>query len=218
MGKIQAFDYSVNLLQAILWQYNDATRLQSLLESKDGWYFVNQTEFWSDWCRDVFDLQTANDFGLSVWSIILNIPIIIVITPPPDGDPAWGFDDTHLNFNNGNFRSSSDGGYTLTTEQARTVLRMRYYQITSRGTIPDINRFMAILFKDQGSVYAIDGYDMTMTYVFTFVIPSQLTFIFDAYNILPRPAGVKVDYLVLVDTPWGLGEFNENFDNGSFLE
>ena len=72
---IQEFDFSVDLLQAILWQYNNATSLQSLLNSEQAWVIENQTEFWENWLRDVFDLRTANEFGLSVWSIILGIPL-----------------------------------------------------------------------------------------------------------------------------------------------
>src|ERR1700733_14966336 len=71
---IQQFDFSVNLLQAILWQYNDAINLQALLEAKDSWYFNNQTQFWNHWFNNVFNLATANDFGLAVWSIILGQP------------------------------------------------------------------------------------------------------------------------------------------------
>ena len=76
-GGIQLFDFSVDLLRAILWQYNDATRLQSLLQQKQDWYNEQQTEFWSSWYRDVFNLDTANDFGLAVWSIILEVPLTI---------------------------------------------------------------------------------------------------------------------------------------------
>ena len=31
---IQEFDFSVDILQALLWQYNDATKLQALLQKK----------------------------------------------------------------------------------------------------------------------------------------------------------------------------------------
>ncbi len=38
---IQNFDYSVNLLQALLWQYNEAKNLQGILEAKQTWYDIN---------------------------------------------------------------------------------------------------------------------------------------------------------------------------------
>src|SRR5271170_3537397 len=89
---IELFDYSVNLLQAILWQYNTAENLQSLLNQKQTWYDVNQEQFWTDWYNNVFNLQTCNDFGLAVWSYILNIPLFLQSDPDVDR-PLWGFSD-----------------------------------------------------------------------------------------------------------------------------
>ena len=192
--KIQEIDYSVDVMKALLWQYNDAVSLQSLLQSKQDWYNQNQEQFWSDWYTNVFDLRTANEFGLTVWYIILDIPIIVSSAPPVDPPPAWGFEDTHKNFNHGNFFGSSGGVQTLTVAQARTVLRMRYFQITSRGTIPEINNFLEILFGDLGGGYVLDNLDMTMEYHFNFPLDSKLAYIFESYDILPRPAGVSVTY------------------------
>lgn len=193
MPTIQEFDYSVDLLSALLWQYNSAPALQSLLTQKQAWYDENQTAFWESWEQNVFDLQTADKFGLSVWAIILDIPIIVVVTPPSNV-VGLGWNSLHKNFTHGNFRATN-GSQELTVEQARTVLRMRYFQITTRGTIPEINHFIEILFGDLGGGYVADNYDMTMTYNFNFVVPSSLNYIFANYDILPRPAGVAVSYI-----------------------
>ena len=136
--KIQAFDFSVNLLQAILWQYNDAARLQSLLEQKQAWYDLEHEEFWGDWYTDVFDLRTAIDFGLSVWSVILNVPLTITSGGEPS-ENLWGFGPFRKNFNRGNFAPSSSG-IKLTTAQKRLVLQLRYFQLVTRGAVPEINR------------------------------------------------------------------------------
>lgn len=217
MSEIQQFDYSVNLLQSLLWQYNEAGRLQKLLELKQDWYNTNQTEFWQNWERDVFNLATANDFGLTVWSIILG-RILNVTTAAQNPDlPTWGFADTHKNFNNGNFRRSTAGSISLTIDQKRIVLQLRYFQLVTRGAIPEINRFLKRVFADLGQVYVLDGLDMTMTYVFTFVPSSGLQFVLEQYDVLPRPAGVKLKILVLTEPAFGFDEFHENFDNGNFI-
>jgi hypothetical protein len=88
---IQEFNYSVNLLQSILWQYDEATNLIGLINKKNSWYNVNQTQFWENWYNNVFNLLTANSFGLSVWSIILNLPLFLLATPEPDDAPIFGF-------------------------------------------------------------------------------------------------------------------------------
>lgn len=195
MPTIQRFDYSVDVMAALLWQYNSAPRLQSLISQKQAWYDENQSLFWESWQKNVFDLNTADQFGLSVWAIILDIPIIVVTETPSDV-VGFGWGPYHRNFTHGNFHAVN-GSQQLTSAQSRTVLKMRYFQLTSRGTIPEINEFMQRLFGEMGGCYAVDNLDMTMTYYFQFPIPSNLNYIFKNFDILPRPAGVSVDYEVI---------------------
>lgn len=213
--KIQAFDYSVNLLQAILWQYNEAERLQSLLQQKNDWYIDNQTEFWTDWYNDVFNLQTANDFGLTVWAIILGIPLTIT-NPVIEAGDKWGFGAFRFNFTNGNF-AQVQNGINLPTEQRRLILRLRYFQLITRGAIPEINQFLKFAFADFGNVYVLDGLNMTMTYVFTFAPPSQLFEVLQDLDVLPRPAGVGINFVITTRETFGFGEFHKNFNNGNFI-
>jgi hypothetical protein len=212
--RVQALDFSIDLLQAILWQYNDAAKLQSILEQKQTWYDENYSEFWEDWYRDVFDLRTANDFGLSVWAILLNIPLTITSGGTPSTN-LWGFGPFRKNFNRGTFAPSTSG-IKLTTTQKRLVLRLRYFQLVTRGAVPEINRFLDYVFEDFGKVYILDGLDMTINYVFTFLPPSQLRFVLESYDVLPRPAAVGVNYVVLVRDTFGFGPFHTNFNRGNF--
>jgi hypothetical protein len=212
--RIQELDFSVDLLRALLWQYNDALKLQSLLEQKQAWYDVEYSEFWENWYRDVFDLRTANDFGLAVWSIILNIPLTITSGGVPS-TRIWGFGPFRKNFNRGNFAPSTSG-IKLTTAQKRLVLQLRYFQLITRGAIPEINAFLNYVFASFGKVYALDGLNMTMNYVFTFAPPSQLRFVLETYDVLPRPAGVGVDFVVLIRDTFGFGPYHRNFNRGTF--
>lgn len=215
MSTVQAFDYSVNLLRALLWQYNDATRLQGLLERKQAWYDENHAAFWQAWVRDVFDLSTANDFGLSVWAIILDVPLGVNPTPDPVGKPLWAFGSLRENFNRGNFTSST--GIGLTTAQRRLILQLRYFQLVTRGTVPEINEFLIRIFSSDGPAYVVDNLDMTMTYVFGFALPSDMELIFKEFDLLPRPAGVEVNYVTLAQGDgWGFGRFHTNFTHGNF--
>lgn len=217
--RIQAFDFSVDLLQALLWQYNDADNLRGLLECKQAWYEQNHTAFWENWIRDVFDLRTANDFGLSVWAEILGVPLAVTVDPTKPGTPVLGFGGSNRNFGHGGFGCKSSSTVGLTVEQKRTVLRLRYFQLVSRGTIPEINQFMKMLLGVQGQVYVLDPNDMTyVVYVFTFQPNPGLTFVLDTYDLLPRPAGVGVRRIVVNRPSFGFGEYNKNFEHGTFPE
>src|SRR5215217_4135779 len=111
---VQPFDFSVDLLRNLLWEYNEAARLEALLTLKQNWYVTNHTEFWGDWQRDVFDLTTANDFGLSVGAVILNVPLVVAADPDPPDKPIFGFGSAlagndRVNFENGNFAATASG-------------------------------------------------------------------------------------------------------------
>lgn len=212
MTTVQQFDFSVDLLRAVLWQYNDATGLQSLLQSKSSWYEENQRDFWENWRRDVFDLTTANDFGCAVWGVILGVPLSIGIPGSGDRD-VWGFGPDNLNFENGNFGRSSSGVASLTLEQKRLVLRLRYFQLISDGSVPHTNFVLQQVF---GQGYVLDNLDMTITYVFQTELSFAVRQVLDQFDLLPRPAGVGTNIVYLTDEVFGFGPDNQNFENGQF--
>lgn len=215
---IQSLDFSVDLLANLLWQYNEAARLQALIESKQAWVTRVQTDFWTDWVRDVFDLQTANDFGLSVWAVILDMPLTVA-AQPDNNKPIWGFGagvgNPRVNFNRGNFAATSSA-FGLTTEQKRLVLRLRYFQLTTRATAPEANAIMNAIFGP-GVAYVVDVGGMRARYVFTVPPPAAVELVLIAYDLLPRPAAVLVDYVISGEANgWGFGRYHTNFTNGNF--
>ena len=199
MATKRLFDFSVDVMRAILWQYNDAAKLQSILEAKQAWYNLNFRDFWADWYTNVFNLQTCNDFGLTVWAIILDMPIVVQIEPATPSRPTWGYEEFHRNFDRGNFFDGKGGAQVLTPADARIALRMRYFQLTGRGTVPEINRLLKSLFGDRGLSYVEDNNDMTISYKFGFYPTAQLLLTIVNNDLLPRPSGVGVDYAVNVD-------------------
>lgn len=214
MSQIQDFDFSVDLLRALLWQYDNAEKLQSLLRQKAAWYTEQETVFWEAWRRDVFDLTTANEFGCAVWAIILNVPLSVSLEQSGDRD-VFGFGQYHLNFDNGNFGRTSAGVASLTLEQCRTLLRLRYFNLTSDGSVPYTNYILKKVF---GGGHVLDGLNMTITYVLPLAIQQELLTLMIEYDLLPRPAGVGYRLLVDVDDIFGFGDNFVNFDNGPFGE
>lgn len=154
---IQEFDFTVDLLQSILWQYNEAENLTGLLGKKQEWYDLYQSVFWQNWYDTIFNLatKTPSVFGLAIWSIILGIPLFVELAPEPADKPIWGFnafapsfpdlENTYLNFGttitanpgSGNF-STRNQGIILTLAQQQFLLRLRYFQISTLGNIAGI--------------------------------------------------------------------------------
>ncbi|MCD1124800.1 DUF2612 domain-containing protein [Jinshanibacter sp. LJY008] len=214
--RIQEFDFSVDLMRVLLWEYNDAENLQALLQKKQNWYNGNQTTFWNDWYTNVFNLNTANAFGLSVWAIILNIPLSVTPSDQPS-QHIFGLGQYNENFNNGTFQSIDSEQITLSEEQTRLLLKLRYYQLTSRGTIPEMNHIIADIFGDTGGGYASDSYDMNLVTIFlNSTISQQYRFVLEKFDIFPRPAGVGIQFKrAITGNVWGLGSERENFGHGN---
>lgn len=209
---IQFFDLSVNLLQAILWQYNDAANLQGLITAKQQWYNDNQQSYWQGWIANVFNLDTANEFGLAVWSIILGLPNFINQSSPGPEVPIFGFDGSGgVNFDNGILAEPNGSSVVLSIETQRTVLQLRYFQLCSSGTVPEINRFLAFLFGPK-MAWLIDNHDMTQTYIFNFPVNWELAYTFNNLDILPRPATVGSAWIDATLSAFGFDGAHVEFD------
>ena len=249
--RIQQFDYAVNILDSILWQYNEATNLLSLLNQKQEWLNTYHSEYWNAWFNDVFALASAkiNLFGTAVWAIILGVPLYVPINPESLDKPQWGFnaydptfptlENTYLNFMFSNFSNTrGEGNVKLTLAQQVFLLRLRYYDLTTRGDIIDINAFLHYLCETSpelnysGTIYCLENYDMQMTYVFTASdFPPVLLEILglNGLDILPRPSTVGERIIISYGygVTWGFNAYdpefptlentNMNFENGNFF-
>jgi hypothetical protein len=193
----QNFDPTVDLTEALLWEYSQAAKLIALVNAKNAWYQTNHVQFWQNWVTNVFDIRTCGLFGLAVWSIILNIPLYVSVTPTGQG-PAFGFSTLNKNFGWGNFQTNSASAVSLTIDQQRTLLLLRYNQLTGNCTVPFINRMLKNILGSYGKIYVEDPLDMSqLNYVVTFPPNSALLFIMTECNVLPRPAGVGLKITLL---------------------
>lgn len=218
--RIQKFNFHCNLLKSILWQHEGAPGALSLAYSDQDWFASNHTSFWQGWYRDVFNLTTANTFGLAVWLRILNFSSNISFTPVVKDN--WGFGNFAgiENFDNEGF-SFTFNSVSLSNTLVRSILLMRWFNITEQPTAYNINRMLAHIFGP-GFAHVTDGHDMTISYVFNFEPSSELALALNEIEFLPRPAAVR--YTGWSSTPrdaFGfnvdLGENHDNFDNNSFL-
>ena len=210
---IQPFDFSIDLLKVVKWEYDQAPNLRNLLNLKQEWYSDNHEKFWVDWERDVFNLFTANDFGLNVWAIILNLPLYTEQSASPGDYPAFGFADFGLNFDRSNFATDTDNVSRLSVEQKRQLLRVRWWQITSDASMPGINHALYDVFGRD--VYALDGHDMTITIIYQIVLPDIMMRLLQDFDLIPRPSGVKFNHLVKPRDCFGFAEYSLNFDQNN---
>lgn len=91
--------YDGTITRALRWQQNKAPRITSVITQKDQWYYRYNTQFWQQWGEDIFNLHTANPFGLVVWCIILGLPLDIFNFEPITN--AWAYGRRRGNYMDG---------------------------------------------------------------------------------------------------------------------
>lgn len=211
------FEYEKeNIKSVILWQYEEAVRYKGIIDVIQKGYDRLQSDFWEKWYQDVFNIDTANDFGLYIWSLILQTPVSFDFQST--SKIAFGLGEERENFKPPtNFGNKNGGFVNFTTEQKRLIIKCRYFQLTHKPTIDNINTFLKHNFwKDDNKVYVMDNFEMEwITYSFFYQPNAFLDFLLNQANILPRPAGVGVKILIFSKIAFGFGENRKNFTTPS---
>ena len=73
-------DNSANdIKKAVLWQYDKAVRLLSLMKHMHVLYVVAVEQFWKAWIEKILSIDSANSFGLNLWGNLVGaLPITII--------------------------------------------------------------------------------------------------------------------------------------------
>lgn len=208
----------INLLSSLDWQRSGADIVRHFVQNEQDWMQVNHADFWNNWQKDVFNLGTANDFGLAVWSIILDEQLYSGSLRSEDDYPDFGFSSESENFFDGSFASS--GVYRLDTDNARIILRLKAFKVLAMGgPIKQINTALSVIFgKDK--LLAFDNLDMSFEYQ---IKDNNLIGIADEArerDLLPRPIGIEISSLRTVADvdSFGFAEDDENFFDGNFFD
>jgi len=182
----------IDLNDCYLWQYDKAPHIKTLMQNKQKFLKANVEDFWSNWLKDVFNIDTASTFGLNLWGRFLGV-----------GRPSY-----------------LDGGVLVEfdDDQYRTVLKGRLMLMMSNGSVPEMNKYINYLFPDK-STFVVDYQDMSVNIVFYYTPTTQEMAIIQLDGFLPRPAGVNVNYVIVPpEEVFGFdGQELSTFDNGSFL-
>lgn len=157
---------TVNLLECMLWQYNKAERLQAIIQACQDEMDGNTKDFWNDFYTNIFNIDTANTFGLSVWGILLGVE-----------RPTYE--------SGGVIHYYSDDMYRL-------FLKSRILMFQMDGSIYKINQYINYLFPNK-PIYVIDNYNMTISITFYYTPTSEEWQLLNNPDFLPRPSGVKIE-------------------------
>lgn len=192
---LDIFNFDENILNNIIWQYDNAPNFKALAEAKEKYYGTNLAEFWQTVIDDFLNIQTATDWGLNIWGQILSVKRMYNV----NGEMV-----------------------TISKDLYRRLILGKLRQIKMNGTVPEINDYLNFVFKiDEGTTahsYVFDNGDMSIQYVLNFEPTQEELALIYAREILPTPAGV-LDRLYILDQskifgftdtgfqPWGQAPF-----------
>lgn len=185
-----------NVQQTLLSQYANAPRIQALIA---GWnQMLDPATLIDQWYQQVWNLQTAQGFGLDVWGRIVGVSRVLSLSAQSYLGFFEASDLTEEGFAQAPWFQGEDttNNYRLADDGFRQLIYAKALANIAGGSVLDINRILMTLFAGQGDAYVRDNGDMTMSYVFRFVPTAVQVSIIQNSGVLPRPAGVGVSYVI----------------------
>jgi hypothetical protein len=196
IGDIPALDY----WRTIISQYANSPTLTQLIQNFDE--CVDQTINMSNFFDFIWNVDTAQGYGLDVWGRIVGVSRVLHIVS--DTSLYFGFDEattlSAFGFNQQPFFSGSllTSNFNLSDDAFRILIFAKALANISDGSVKAINQLLINLFPNRGNCYVRDNLDMTMNYVFEFVLTPVEQAILGQSNVLPKPVGVLATIIQLV--------------------
>lgn len=210
--------------QTIISQFANSPTLSQLIENMND--YLDPTANLLAFYNAVWNVDTAVGFGLDIWGRIVGVSRIL---PIPGTANSFGFDNADVppdweNFGNavdptngagGPFYAgqANTGSFALSDDAFRTLILAKALANISATNAPSLNQLLQNLFPGQGICYTSDGGKsntavggMSMTYVFEFALSSIDFAILQFSGVMPHPAGVRVNIIVI---PVGFFGFQE---------
>lgn len=204
----------------ILTQYSASKKLLSIIDTFN--QAINLDDFTDDFISKVWDLTTCETFGLDMWGKIVGISRYI---NAPIESSSFGFseaDDASPDYPTPFNDSPFFGGMQETTnvrlgdDAYRTLIFCKAFTNISIATIPDINKFLKILFYQRGRAYCVNYRDMTIGITFEFELAPYEESILTNYEVTPVPSGVLVNINQVVSPYFGFSSDAYPFNDGTF--
>jgi hypothetical protein len=160
--------------------------------------------------RLVFNLATADTYGLDCWGKIVGIPNGRLLKLGTNNQ-VFGFSNDDIPpdwapWNQGTFSTGVDASttFTLGNDAFRTLILAKALANISSTTSQALNKLLRNLFPGRGRCYVVDGGKsntatggMRMSFVFEFQLTQVEYAILTQSGVLPTPAGVGFNVIVV---------------------
>lgn len=205
---------------AILTQYSASQKLLSIIDTFN--QAVSLDDFTDEFIEKVWDLTTCQTYGLDVWGKIVGVSRYV---NAPIESASFGFGEANdlspgypTPFNESPFFGGAQEttNVRLEDDAYRTLIMCKAFTNISIATIPEINRFLKMLFYQRGRAYCVNYRDMTMGITFEFELAPYEESILTNYEVTPVPSGVLVNIRQIVSPYFGFSSDAYPFNDGTF--
>lgn len=207
-----------NVEQTLISQYSESATIVQIVKDMDAW--IDPSADIQAFYDYVFNVETAQGFGLDYWGKIVGIGRNLLINT--DG-PYLGFKEANskTTFADGVFYnpSSQTQTYSLPDDSYRKLIYVKALSNISSTNAAALNQLLKNLFADRGRAYVNDLGGMEMRYTFEFdLTPVELAIVQNS-GAIPRPAGVSVKMInIQPSATFGFaGTGSATFGEGSFF-
>lgn len=210
------FDY----LRTVISQYANSATIGRLIDNMDE--YVNPRANLQAFYDFVWNVDTAQGFGLDIWGRIVGVSRLVVL--PNDG-LTFGFRNASVPqdwkpFGGGTFHSGATASqaYFLPDSTYRVLILAKGLANIAATTAPAMNRLIQNLFPGRGRAYVQDLGGMAFAYVFQFAITLAEYAILTSSGVMPHPAGVRFSVVVIAERYFGFSQQAEAvpFNEGVF--
>ena len=183
-----------NVEQTILSQYANSPVIVQLVKNMND--YIDQSTDFQNWYDFVWNVGTAQGFGLDIWGRIVGIDRVVELQ---DLTGFFGFEtqtrtNDYLPFDQGVWFSGSNPlPYSQSDQLYRKMILVKALANISQCTAPAVNQLLQNIFVDRGKCYCNDLGAMTCKLTFEFTLePVEKKYLDN--GIIPHPAGVLMTY------------------------
>lgn len=193
----------------VISQYANSPRLVRLI--KNVAEYIDPATNFDDFYDYVWNVDTAQGFGLDIWGKIVGVSREIEIDIEDD---PFGFEtglSDYQPFNQGTFYTGETfiATYKLDDDAFRLLILTKALANITDCSVPSINRLLQNLFADRGRCYVNDLGNMLIRYTFEFVPEPHELSIITKSGVFPHPSGVRV-FMIIAPEAFGFQEAGDH--------
>ena len=197
----------IDVEQTIISQYANSATITQLVRNMNT-YLDPRADF-DAFFDYVWNVETAQGFGLDIWGRIVGISRELLIPAAP---LYFGFKDALPGSYTFGDQPFYDGTalatqtYKLADDAYRQLVLVKALANISATNAPSINQLLQNMFADRGRCYVNDLGGMALRYTFEFDLTPYEFAIMTQSGALPRPAGVNASLFQSALSLFGFSE------------